>query len=254
MSTRIAPRSKSASSKEERARPARKDAAWAVEAMSDWLASPMEFGERPADCEVVFQKKLPWFGGGPEICFLVRYRMRDRKEFIGFTGPITWSFLGVPMSEVDAVASSSRYQALVNLYYGWYAAFASAQRKGAPPKPNQKKLAGMIRTYQRGPGHLIPVNLKLRDYAKIGRNEYHVLEGSVVYADDSDIPLPKRGKLEGIEIAAKGQPGFHGESDCFILFRNDAKWDFDSMARDRPLIGRLPLYFWIGKDLGPFRY
>ncbi|OJJ22032.1 hypothetical protein BKI52_08315 [marine bacterium AO1-C] len=111
----------------------KKDNDWAVEQMSDWLVNTAHFGKAPIACEVVWSKKIPW-NGSQEKVFLVRYKMDEGYEMVGFTGPITWSFyssennpvISLQLLEALDAKENQRWQRLVNLYAGWFYCTQSA--------------------------------------------------------------------------------------------------------------------------------
>ncbi len=105
----------------------KKDNDWAVQQMTDWLVETPRFGKVPTACEVVWSKKIPW-NGSLEKAFLVRYKMEEGYEMVGFTGPITWSFysledhptISLQLLEALDAKENQRWQRLVNLYAGWF--------------------------------------------------------------------------------------------------------------------------------------
>ena len=86
-----------------------------IKKMVDWIEHPMEFGKKPDSIEIVDQRSLFWPSRKNEDCYLLKYTVDD-KEYIGFTGPISWSFFFIDLSKVS-------YEDLYIRYTGWYIAF-----------------------------------------------------------------------------------------------------------------------------------
>jgi hypothetical protein len=86
-----------------------------IKKMVDWIEHPMEFGKKPDAIEIVDKRVLFWPSHKNETCYLLKYVV-DNKEYIGFTGPITWSFFDIDLSKVS-------YDDLYVRYCGWFIAF-----------------------------------------------------------------------------------------------------------------------------------
>ena len=94
-----------------------------IEKMSEWIGHPMEFNKRPEHIEIVAKKKLMWITQEVEECYLLKFTMKDNPtEYIGFTGPITWCFIGIDFSKLS-------HDELFLRYTGWFLAFCSADSK-----------------------------------------------------------------------------------------------------------------------------
>ncbi|WP_420572467.1 hypothetical protein [Kordia sp.] len=93
-----------------------------IKQMVEWLEHPMEFGKKPDAIEIVDKKSLFWPSQQQEDCYLLKYTF-DGDEYIGFTGPTTWSFLGIDFSKVT-------HEELYLMYTGWFIAFFTSQSEG----------------------------------------------------------------------------------------------------------------------------
>lgn len=87
------------------------------QALANWLAHPMEFGEPPEEIKEIHREKTRWplFDEKVDIAFH-RYKMRSGFSSIGMTGPITWGFIGDDLSGFTT-------EELKRLHAGWYIAF-----------------------------------------------------------------------------------------------------------------------------------
>ncbi|GHO49687.1 hypothetical protein [Ktedonospora formicarum] len=102
-----------------------KDQQWAVNEMENWLAHPMEFGEKPREAYVIYENEVKWPSVGLTQAFLVQYELSERIKGIGFTGPITWSFIGIDWESW----SSFTPEELMYCYAGWYTQFTLSHRE-----------------------------------------------------------------------------------------------------------------------------
>jgi len=101
--------------------------------MAEWLAHPLEFGERPEEVEEIHRESTPWplFDEEVDLAFH-RYRMKDGFTSIGMTGPITWSFLGDNLSGFTM-------EELKRLYAGWYISFAALNSPDYSREQNKRE-------------------------------------------------------------------------------------------------------------------
>ncbi|GHO77375.1 hypothetical protein KSD_51460 [Ktedonobacter sp. SOSP1-85] len=102
-----------------------KDQQWAVDEMADWLAHPMEFGERPTEAHVIYENEVQWPSVGFTKIFLVQYEMSNGVKGIGFTGPITWSFIAIDWENW----TSFTHEELIYCYAGWYIQFTLSHQE-----------------------------------------------------------------------------------------------------------------------------
>jgi hypothetical protein len=89
--------------------------------MLDWIEHPMEFNKKPDSIEIFDERDLSWPTKQPERCALVKFRVDD-DEYIGFTGPITWCFIGIDFSKMSI-------DSLYETYCGWHIEFATINSK-----------------------------------------------------------------------------------------------------------------------------
>jgi hypothetical protein len=91
--------------------------------MSEWLAHPNEFGERPVEINEIHRELTEWpLEDGKVEIVLHRYRMKDGHVGVGMTGPITWTFLG------DGVLDGLSTDEMKRAFAGWYVSFLAVQQ------------------------------------------------------------------------------------------------------------------------------
>mgnify|MGYP000904731825 CR=1 FL=1 len=227
----------------------------AIAELSAWLASPLEFGQPPAETEVWMHKALPWFDGNVHDCFLIRFKMADGYESVGFTGPVTWAFFQLPMSEIGRLRKGTRLRDLTDLFAGWYLGFLTVQQDAKAAVYDPTELAARIGHLQRRTERQIPVNLVFKDYLRIGKETLWVLEGDLLYNEKTTV-LPAEGELKGIEIifaGAKKKAPHMGEPGMYFYLWKSTTKGFGRGSCSEPLESLFPLYCFIGRTFGPFK-
>jgi hypothetical protein len=228
---------------------------WAIAEMSAWLASPLEFGQAPVETEVWMHKALPWLDGNEHDCFLVRFKMADGYESVGFTGPVTWAFFELPMAEIERLRKSTRLRDLIDLYAGWCLAFATVQQDPKSTEHDPAELQARIAHLQRRTERQIPVNLTFKEYLKVGKETLWVLEGDLLYNEKSTV-LPPEGELSGIEVASvfdKKKAPYMGELGLYFYLWKSKTKGFGRGSRTEALTGLFPIYCFVGRTFGPYR-
>lgn len=92
-----------------------------IRKMVDWINHPNEFNKKPDSAVVFDERDLFWPTQQNEHCYLIKYTV-DGVEYIGFTGPTTWSFIGIDFSKMTI-------DNLYETYCGWYIAFYTFNSK-----------------------------------------------------------------------------------------------------------------------------
>lgn len=219
----------------------KKDAAWAVRAMSEWLADPVEFGVEPAECEVYYRRALATEAGS-EPCFLVRYRMPDGYESLGFVGPTAWSFVDLPLAEIEQIPQRWRQRRMLNLYVGWWYAFAAAQqkKKSKPPLTDTQTVAA-LQAYLQRKRYLFELRApKFVEGVTIDGTYYAVVQGERIASEKQragglrETPTPVHVVLN-------------------VSTRSKTIQFLGLFEADAPVYGKLPLYHHVGTQLGPFQ-
>ena len=84
-----------------------------IKKMCDWIEEDANFGVKPDSIEVIARRLLDWpLSEQKEKIHLCKYSI-DQKEYIGFTGPASWTF-------VDTDLSSLSHDDLYTRYKGWF--------------------------------------------------------------------------------------------------------------------------------------
>lgn len=191
------------------------DQQWALNEMAKWLSHSKEFGKKPVEQQIVYERAVSWpWQKDPVKIFLIKYKMRNGVEGIGFTGPITWSFVGI-----------KDWQALtpedwVCCYAGWYIQFFFTHSKDFLQKDNIER-ANQFVTKLIKQGMLYPNSYKVCDVLELGGNfTYYAIE------------TIKDGKLVYLV----------GTENNYIFYN-----------KDLPQMQFPPLFYFLGRTFNPFK-
>ncbi len=191
-----------------------KDWQWALKEMAKWLSHSKEFGEKPVEQRIVYEREVSWpWEEHPVKVFLVKYRMKNGFEGIGFTGPTTWSFVAI--NDWNALNPED----LIYCYAGWYIRFFFNS------KSNFKT------TNTRDSNHLVT----------------QLIEREVIYSRDYKIcDVFKVGEdltYYAIETIKDGNPVYIVGTEDYYTFYN----------KYLPQMQLPPLFYFLGKTFNPFR-
>ena len=186
---------------------------WALNQMSEWLAK--KFGEKPLKQEIIYEREVSWpLEEQPVIIFLIKYRMKNGFEGIGFTGPTTWSFFLLG----DWMALTS--EDLVYCYVGWFIQFFFINSQASSQIENKKKAERFI--------------LDLIKQKVIEEKFYKICE---VFQVEDDLVY------YAIEVIKKGEQFYLvGTEDNYIFYH-----------KKFPPMQLPPLFYFLGKTFNPFR-
>lgn len=193
----------------------RKDQQVALNEMADWLSHSQEFGEKPVKQQIIYERDISWpCEGYPIRIYLIKYRMKNGFEGIGFTGPITWSFTG--LDDWQALTPED----VVYCYTGWYIQFFFIGYQGASKIDNNKQAEQVV--------------FDLMEKGIISSSYYRVCDV---------FPLGDDLTYYVIEVVRNGNPVYLvGTKDNYIFYNKT----FAPMKLP-------PLFYFLGKTFNPFR-
>lgn len=187
----------------------------ALNEMAKWLSQSKEFGEKPVEQQIIHEREIGWpWEKHPIKVFLIKYRMKNGLQGIGFTGPTTWS-----------LASIEHWRALtpedwIYCYVGWYIQFFFTHSKDFPQEISPETTNRFVRKLIEK-GDLDPHYYQVRDVLKVGKDSnYYAIE------------TIKDGK----------QVYLVGTQDNYIFYN-----------KDLPQMQLPPLFYFLGKTFNPFK-
>ena len=132
-----------------------------IKKMVDWIEHPMEFNKKPETIEIIDERDLFWPTQKVEKCYLLKFKI-DNSDYIGFTGPITWTFLNIDFNKLSK-------EELLLRYTGWYTVFATINSETydkSLERANQEKIIDSLK--QQGFS-----NIELLQNACLGGENYY---------------------------------------------------------------------------------
>lgn len=188
---------------------------WALNEMAKWLSHSKEFGEKPVEQQIVYQREVSWpLAQYPVEVFLIKYRMKKGFEGIGFTGPTTWSFIRVKNWNTLTLDD------LVYCYTGWYIQFFFRNLEGLAKQQKLKDSTPFIdKLIEKG--IVTQKSYKVCDVFKVG-------EDLIYYA------------LETIK-------------DGKAVYLVGTEEDYTFYDKDLPQMQLPPLFYFLGKTFNPFK-
>ena len=197
------------------------------------------FGTAPTAVSVYYNAKVT-IDNRAEQLFLMQYAMPDGYESIGITGYFENHFSDVPLSEIKKMYQKFHKQELVNIYYGKYLVEQELTKNPKANQVNNEKWLELLEKLQLPQNSQVPVNVKFREYFKIGDNQWFIYEGDLLYNDNKE-NFPQN--LNTVEI--KGKSGFGGE--CGLLFSSGKSKDgFGRRSNKGILTGKYMLFDLVG--------
>ncbi|MCW3085832.1 MAG: hypothetical protein JWP12_3198 [Bacteroidetes bacterium] len=138
-----------------------------INEMTKWIEHPMEFNKSPEHIEIVAEAKLMWITQEIEDCYLLKFTVKGHEqEYIGFTGPITWCFIGIDFSKLS-------HEELFLRYTGWHLAFCSQDSKPEADELQtleevEKKMLKKLEKYQ--------ANISIQSKVYLGDDYYYSIK------------------------------------------------------------------------------
>jgi hypothetical protein len=102
----------------------------AIQDMTEWIESPMELNESPTTISIRDSRKIVWPSEEIVAAYLVDFTDSKGEKYVGFTGPITWTFFSI---NYDKLSNEELY----NLYTGWFICFYSSQEENKNDEKSQ---------------------------------------------------------------------------------------------------------------------
>ncbi|MDP1827886.1 MAG: hypothetical protein Q8L48_31720 [Archangium sp.] len=160
------------------------------------------FGIRPESvrpyysCRVTINRK-------PASLSLMKYVMPDGYESIGITGAFDNCFTDVPMAELDKLRRRFHKQALINLFWGKHLVETELRANPGAAKVDKSRWRAVLQKLQARTNRQVPVNVTFLEYFKLGKKEWYLFTGDLLYNQDKK-SFPT--SLNDVEILPAGEP------------------------------------------------
>jgi hypothetical protein len=245
---------------------------WALSEMKNWLSDPLEFGKEPEELEVVYSKLVYWYGKKEKV-FLIRYKYENKKEFMGITGPFTWSFIGISLDVLNCFSKPERMNRLINAYFGWvycFDLFNSEQYKELEIKAlNREGFESAFKKDMDNKQINLLADMAVENVELLGNTSCTSLKGKyceLICESDPDFfyhnstfyytaKATIKYDLQGLE----GHKGIVTTKGIIYVTANEKnKLNYKTLSY-RPFIENsleciIPLYHFVGTYMGPFLY
>ena len=186
---------------------------WALNQMAEWLSK--KFGDKPTKQEIIYERDISWPLEEQSVrIYLIKYKLKNGLEGIGFTGPTTWSFF--LLADWTALTPED----LVYCYVGWFIQFFFINSQASSKIENKKQAEQFI-------SNLIERHIIEQNFYKIC--EVFQLGDDLIYY--------------AIEVIRKGEQVYLvGTQDNYIFYN-----------KNFPPMQLPPLFYFLGKTFNPFR-
>jgi hypothetical protein len=178
--------------------------------------------------------------------FLMQFSMPDGYQSIGITGYFTMHLPLVDMAEIKKMYQKFHKQELVNIYYGGYLVEEEKKKNPKATVLNQKTWDERLAKIQNPKNTQIPVNVKVLEYFKYGKDEWFIYEGDLMYNDKKD-DFPQDLNNVKVQWSGKEKKGeYTGETDCVFFTKGNT---FGGRSRtNAPVTGKYRIYDIIGSQ------
>jgi hypothetical protein len=203
------------------------------------------YNQEPASVSIYYTAKVSIESQAVNL-FLMQFSMPDGYQSIGITGYFTMHLPLVDMAEIKKMYQKFHKQELVNIYYGGYLVEEEKKKNPKATVLNQKTWDERLAKIQNPKNTQIPVNVKVLEYFKYGKDEWFIYEGDLMYNDKKD-DFPQDLNNVKVQWSGKEKKGeYTGEPEC-VFFTKGATFGGRSKT-DAPVTGKYRMYDIIGSQ------
>ncbi|NVO29739.1 hypothetical protein [Hymenobacter lapidiphilus] len=252
-------------------------AAQAREEVRDYVAQELSLEPETVQTRVVFNRELPWVDGRTRPCFLVEWAEPNGRDGVALAGPYTHNFFEFTRADAYQLGAQNAWrQQLLNLYAGCELVVHARLTQTLTDVPDPTRLAVIKQSLQERSNWRVAVNVSLREFLRLGTDEYYIFNGSwvwnphyyysavkgfVPFGDKTLMTLPKqefipvRSHSPFEALPEVGEDGaYPGELVSFIIVRNDQIIETrDLDLYTRTLMNQVATFYALGRDQGPFQ-
>ncbi|MFD2787251.1 hypothetical protein [Hymenobacter rubripertinctus] len=252
-------------------------AAQAREEVRDYIAQELGIDPESVQTRVAFNRELPWVDGRSRPCFLVEWAEPNGRDGVAIAGPYTYNFFEFTRADAYQLGAQNAWrQQLLNLYAGCELVAQARLTQSLTDVSDPTRLAIIKQNLEERSNWRVGVNVSLRDFLRLGTDEYYIFNGSWVwnpnyryshlkgfipYGEKTLMSLPKQ-EFIPVKSASPfealpevGEDGaYPGELVSFLIVKNDQI--LETRALDlyaRTLINQVALFYAIGQERGPFQ-
>ena len=253
-------------------------AAQARDEVRDYVAQELGIEPGTIQTRVAFNRELPWVDGRTRPCFLVEWAEPNGRDGVALAGPYTHNFFEFSRADAYQLGTQNAWrQQLVNLYAGCELVVQARLTQPFTDTPDPTRLAVIKQALEERTNWRIGVNVSLREFLRLGTDEYYIFNGSWVWNPNyryshlkgfipyneektlMDLPkqefIPVRSFSPFEPIPPVGEDGaYPGELVSFILVKNNQIIETRGLdLYTRTLLNQVALFYALGREHGPFQ-
>ncbi|MBC8082747.1 MAG: hypothetical protein H7Z21_05995 [Hymenobacter sp.] len=250
-------------------------AAEAREEIRDYLVTELECAPADVQTKVIYNTELPWVDGRKQQCYLVEWAVAGGPDGVALAGPYTYTLPDITLAEAKRLGTLHEWrQQLLNLYAGCEIVIRHRMQQPLVDVYDPKRTRTLLAALQNPTAPRIAVRCSVREFIRIGTDEYYVFNGDWVHnpnfsyspdfgfkprKTDPTLLLPPPDELRIrphrflTPVPPIGPDGeLPGEATRFILVKNGQVVDATCSALARGVVDKAAMFYFLGKENGPF--
>lgn len=216
----------------------------AVPHFTDYLTEV--YGETPTEVTVYYSANVS-IDTLATTLFLMKFTMSNGYESIGITGHFSYHFPDVPFLEIKEMHQKFHKQRLVNIFYGAYLVREELKMNPDANVVNQEKWEELLARLQDENNSQVPVNVEFKEYFKLGKEEFYIYSGDLLYNEDKSNFPTDINKVEMARFNEKKKTAHKGETDLIFHTSPSPKPSFGRCSKLNPVMGKYVLFGVLGK-------
>ncbi|QJX48555.1 hypothetical protein HMJ29_17175 [Hymenobacter taeanensis] len=252
-------------------------AAQARDEVREYIAQELGIEPESIQMRVAFNRELPWVDGKSRPCFLVEWAEPNGRDGVAIAGPYTYNFFELTRQEAYELGPVNAWrQHLLNLYAGCELVVQARLTQPLSDTPDPVRLSVIQNALQERTNWRIGVNIQLREFLRLGTQEYYIFDGHWLWnpnyryssvkgfipiGDKTLFELPKLAYIPVTNVSpfepipAVGEDGaYPGQLTGFIAVKDNQILEINEpQPYIRLLYNKLALYYVLGQEHGPFQ-
>ena len=208
-------------------------------------------GEAPTEVSVYYTGRVTLNLQATQL-FLMKFKMPSGYESIGITGNFTYHLPEVTLDDINKMYKKYHKQELVNIYHGCHLVQETLQKNPKANQVNEEKWQKLLKRLQDPSHSQVPVNVTLKAYFKLDKNEWYIYTGDLLYNDNPG-NFPKdlsQVAVLGVREKTKDENPLRGELNL-IFHTKDSRSKEPGFGRgnlQEAVVGKYKLYDVVGNQ------
>ncbi|HEX8427471.1 hypothetical protein [Hymenobacter sp.] len=250
-------------------------AAEAREEIRLYLANELEYAPSAIQTKVIYNTELPWVDGRKQTCYLVEWSVANGPDGVALAGPYTYTLPDISVAEAKRLGTLHEWrQQLLNLYAGCEIVAHARLKQPLVDVSDPTRTRQLLEALQNPAAPRIAVRCSVREFVRIGTDEYYIFNGDWVHnpnfsysptfgfkprKNDPTLHLPAEEDIRIVPhkfltpVPPVGADGaLPGEAVSFIMVKNGQVIDASCSALARGVVDKVAMFYFLGKENGPF--